>query len=167
MTTPPPQDMPEPPGQQPPPGQAPPPGSYSGGQAPPPGAFPPGGYPQSPGTPMGTQGAQPPLSPSDERMWSLLSHLSGILFSFLGPLVIWLVFRERSTFVDNQGKEALNFQITLLIGYFVSSVLMVVLIGFLMIFAVIIAHLVLCIIAGLAAQRGESYRYPLTLRLIK
>ncbi len=151
--------MSQPPAGGPPPEpQYPPPG---------PGGMPPGqGFnPPGPGQPAYVP--PQPLNPSDERMWALLAHLSGILFGVLGPLVIWLIQRERSAFVNDQGKEALNFQITALIGYCISAVLTVVLIGYLMIFAIAIAVLVLSIVAGLAAQRGEAYRYPLTLRLVK
>jgi uncharacterized Tic20 family protein len=100
-------------------------------------------------------------------MWAMLGHVGAILIGFIAPLITWLVFRERSAFVDDQGKESLNFQITVVIAYVVASVLAVLLIGFLLYPIIWLASLVLCIMAGIAANRGERYRYPFTLRLIK
>lgn len=141
----------------PPAGQAPPPAP--GYPAPPAGHAPPAQY--------GTPGAAAPLNQSEERMWAMLGHIGGIFLGFLAPLITWLVFRERSAFVNDQGKEALNFQITVTIAVVISSVLTVILIGFLGLLVVGIADLVLCIMAGIAANNGTSYRYPFTLRLIK
>jgi hypothetical protein len=104
---------------------------------------------------------------SDDKTMALLAHLLGIFTGFLGPLVIWLIKKDQSTFVDDQGKEALNFQITMLIAWVVTWVLMFVLIGLLLVPVLIIANLVLCIMGGIAANKGERYRYPVALRLIK
>lgn len=109
----------------------------------------------------------------DEKTWGMLAHLStlvGVLIPFgsvLGPLVVWLIKKDTMPFVAEQGKEALNFNITVLLAFIVSGVLTIILIGFLMMIAVFVAWLVLSIIAGLAANKGESYRYPWTLRLVK
>ena len=110
----------------------------------------------------------------DERMWGMLCHLSALTGFFTGglgniiaPRVVWLIKKEEMPFVDEQGKEALNFQITMLIAALVSGVLMLVLIGFLLIFVVAIFDLVMVIIASIKANDGEHYRYPFTLRLIK
>ena len=109
----------------------------------------------------------------DERMWGMFCHLSSLAgffvggLTFIGPLVIWLVKKEEMPFVDDQGKEALNFQITMLIAGLVSMVLMLVLIGFLLIFLVGLFDLIMVIIASIKANDGEHFRYPLTLRLIK
>ena len=100
-----------------------------------------------------------------------LSALIGLLGNgigfVLGPLVIWLVKREDHPFVDEQGKEAVNFQITMFLALFVCIPLMLVVIGFIL--AVIIAFLMIIfpIIGAIKASDGESYRYPLSLRLIK
>ncbi|MGO1540802.1 MAG: DUF4870 domain-containing protein [Luteimonas sp.] len=127
----------------------------------------------------------PPDSPgginSDERQWAMFAHLSALaglvtggLGCFLGPLVIWLVKRETMPFVDDQGKEALNFNITVfgvsVILWVLGTILLVILIGFLFYlaaFAVGIYWLVMTIIAGIKANEGVAYRYPLTLRLVK
>lgn len=109
----------------------------------------------------------------DECNMGMLAHLIalvGILIPFgsiLGPLVIWLVKRDQSTFVDAHGKEAINFNITVAIAGFVSALLMAVLIGFVMILVVLVFWLVCLIKASMAASRGEMYSYPFTLRLLK
>ncbi len=113
-------------------------------------------------------------SPSaEERQWAMFAHLStlvGLIIPFgsiLGPLIIWQIKKAEMPFVDDQGKEAVNFQITILIAALVSALAMLILIGILMVFVVGIAWLVLSILAGIKANNGEAYRYPFTLRLIK
>jgi uncharacterized Tic20 family protein len=116
-----------------------------------------------------------PLGPDkDARMWAVLAHLSpllGWLLPFAGnivlPLIIWLVKRDENPFIDDQGKEALNFQITVTIASFVSVMLMFVCIGFVTTPLLFIGALVLMIMAAIKANNGEAYRYPLTIRLIK
>lgn len=111
------------------------------------------------------------MSPSDERLWGLLAHLSWIAGSIvaiapLGPLVVFLVFKDRSPFLRRHALEALNFWITVYIGLAISVALMLILIGFVTFAVIGIAALVLSIIAALAANKGEEYRYPFTLRLV-
>jgi uncharacterized Tic20 family protein len=125
-----------------------------------------GGYPQQ--QPMG----QSQLSPADERTWGMLAHLSALLaafvaLAFLGPLLVMLIQGPKSDFVRRQSVEALNFQITTYIAGIISAILVIVLIGFILLPIVGIAWLVLTIMAGLAANRGEDYRYPINLRLVK
>ncbi len=105
---------------------------------------------------------------SDDRTLAMLAHLLGILTAFIGPLVIWLINKDKpeKAFVNDQAKEALNFQITVTIAYIVASALSVILIGLLLIPVIMIANLVLCILAGLKANEGVAYRYPFALRLI-
>ncbi len=110
---------------------------------------------------------------SDERMWGMLCHLStfsGYLVPFgniLGPLIIWLVKKDEYAFVDDQGKEALNFQISITIYSLVSGILILALIGIPLLIAVIIFSVVMTVIAAIKANGGEYYRYPLTIRLVK
>lgn len=115
------------------------------------------------------QAAQPPLSDADGRTWAMLAHLSNILFAILGPLIIWLVFRERSAFVERQGKEALNFGITVFIAGLALGIVSVITLGIgsLLYIPLGIVALVFAILAGLATNRGEDYRYPVSLRLVK
>ena len=119
---------------------------------------------------------QPPSTdavPADARQWGLFAHLSaliGLIIPFgnvLGPLIIWQVKKAEMPFVDDQGKEALNFQITVAIAVLVCIVLMFVLIGMLLLPVVGIAALVFTIIGGIKANEGQYYRYPFALRLIK
>lgn len=103
----------------------------------------------------------------DERMWATFAHLGGLFFSFVAPLIIWLVMKERSSFVDKHGKEALNFQISLIIYWIASFILMFVLIGALLMFALFIFEIIVIIKAAIAANRMQEYRYPLNIRFIK
>ncbi|MEZ6189777.1 MAG: DUF4870 domain-containing protein [Phycisphaerales bacterium] len=115
-----------------------------------------------------TTESTPGGSPSKEaRTMAMLAHLLGIVTGFLGPLIIWLIKKDEDAFIDDQGKEALNFQITVTIAMLVSGALMFICVGFFTALAVAIANLVLCIMAGMKANEGISYRYPMTLRLIK
>jgi len=108
-----------------------------------------------------------PLSDSDQRLWATLAHIGPIIIGFVAPLVIWLVYRERGQYVADQAKEALNFQITLTIAATVSAILMVAIIGFVLLPIVAIGGLVLMIMAAIAANKGQAYRYPLNIRFIK
>jgi uncharacterized Tic20 family protein len=137
------------------------------------GQAPPGWYPDPTGQMRWWDGqqwgqvAQSPAAPAsmDPKTMAMLAQLLGI-FSFLGPLIIYLINGEKDPFVRHHAAEALNFQITLLIGYLTSFVLMLVLIGFLTFFVVWIGGLVLMIMATIAANRGEWYRYPINIRLV-
>lgn len=103
---------------------------------------------------------------ADEKNIAVITHLGGTLFSVFPALIVWLLKKEDSPFVGEHAREALNFQISLLIGYVISSILMVILIGFLLAGILWVANIVLCILAAIAASKGEEYRYPFTLRLI-
>lgn len=107
-------------------------------------------------------------SPSkDERTMAMLSHLLSIFVGFWAPLIIWLVKKDEMPFVDDQAKEALNFQITMLLAFIVAGILVVVVIGILLALGLFVANIVFCIIAAMKANEGERYRYPFALRLIK
>jgi len=103
----------------------------------------------------------------DARTMAMLCHLLAIFTSFLGPLIIWLVKKDEYSYVDEQGKEALNFQITVVLASFVAGLLTFVCIGVVLLPAIWIVDIVFCIIAAVAVNKGEHYRYPLSLRLIK
>ena len=110
-----------------------------------------------------------PLNDAETRQWAGLAHLGGLLWIVPG-LIIWLVFRERSGFVNQEGKKAVNFQITLLIAVVVIAILTIVLPNFLVSllqFAAWIVSVVFSIQGYLAVQRGQAYRYPFSLELIK
>ncbi len=103
-------------------------------------------------------------SPNDKNI-AVLTHLGGIFFGFIPALVVWLLKKD-DAFVGEQAREALNFQVTVLIGYVIAWVLAWVLVGFLLLPAIYVANLVLCIVAAVNASKGVDYRYPLALRLI-
>lgn len=127
------------------------------------------GYPPSPpggGYPPGPPPPPVPLSPADERLWATLAQVGGIFFGFIPSLLIMLLLGDRSAFVKTESREALNFQLTVLIASVVSALLILVLIGIVLLIAVAVLDLVLCILAAIANNRGEPYRYPLTLRMV-
>jgi len=109
----------------------------------------------------------------EEKTWGMIAHLSalaGFVIPFgnlIGPLIVWLIKKDTMPFVDDQGKESLNFQITVTIAAIICGILVFVLIGIPLLFAVGIAALVLTIMAGIKANEGASYRYPFAIRLIK
>jgi uncharacterized protein len=109
----------------------------------------------------------------DVRMWAMICHLSALasftcipFAGLIAPLVIWLLKREQHPFLDQQGREAVNFQISMAIYGIVSAILIFVVIGFLMLLALIIMDLVLVITAAIRANDGINYRYPLTIRFL-
>jgi len=104
---------------------------------------------------------------SDSRMMGMLCHLLGLFTCFIGPLIIWLIKKDEDPFVDNQGKEALNFQITVAIAFIISGLLAFVCVGLFLGIAVGIADLVFCIVAAAKANSGQAYRYPVSIRFIK
>jgi uncharacterized Tic20 family protein len=108
-----------------------------------------------------------PLSPSDERLWSTLVHVGGIVIGFLAPLLGYLLLKDRSAFVEQNSKNALNFQITLVIAYVVGVITSFLFIGFLILLAAWVLDIVFSIMGAVAANRGEVYRYPLTIAFIK
>jgi hypothetical protein len=93
-------------------------------------------------------------------MWALFANLGGIFFSFIPPLVIYLIYKDRDPFIRRHATQALNFQIIVAIAEIVSVVLMIVLIGFLTLAAVVVCAIVFPIIASIAANKGEEYTYP-------
>jgi uncharacterized Tic20 family protein len=109
---------------------------------------------------------------SDERMWGMLCHLSSLSGSvipfgnIIGPLIVWMIKKDEYAFVDDQGKESVNFQISVTVYFVASIVLSFVIIGIPFLIAVPIFGLVMSIIAAVKANGGEYYRYPLTIRFI-
>lgn len=103
----------------------------------------------------------------DNRNIAVLTHAGGILFGFIPALIVYLLKKDSgSVWLVQQSKEALNFQITILIAYVVASILSALLIGILIFPLIFMVNLILCILAAIKASNGESYRYPLTLRLL-
>ncbi|MCB1087765.1 MAG: DUF4870 domain-containing protein [Verrucomicrobiae bacterium] len=119
------------------------------------------------GLPVPGQGK---LSDKDDKTFGMLAHLLGALTSFVGPLVIWLIKKEESPFVSDQGREALNFQLTLLIGYVAAIILSFVpfvgCVTALLFPAIGIVGLIFGILGCLEANKGTAYRYPFAIRMI-
>jgi uncharacterized Tic20 family protein len=107
-----------------------------------------------------------PGSLDDQRGMAALAQVLAIFTGFLGPLVIWFMARPDQPFVKHHAAESLNFQITVTIAAFVSALLILVLIGIVLLPVVLIGAFVLEIVAAVAANRGEWYRYPVNLRLV-
>ena len=110
----------------------------------------------------------PPLTVGDlsdeDKLWAMLAHLSGLIgLSFFGPLIIWIVKKDSSEFVENQAKEALNFQLSMLVSSLVVSATCV---GLVVLPVIIIGGIIYAVIGGMAANRGEVYQYPYTFRMI-
>ena len=146
---------------------------------------PPGWYPDPQGTGQrywdGTQWTQQapaaPAGPADayaqSKQLAMFAHLSALLTGFIGPLIFYLVKKDEDPFVRDQAREALNFNLSMLIyllgGFIAAFILTFVLIGLLLfplLFALGVAWIVLVIVAGVKANNGEAYRYPLTIRMV-
>src|SRR5690606_34720645 len=106
------------------------------------------------------------MTPADQRLWSTLTHVGGILFSWLAPLIAYLVLKERGAFVRAHTATALNFQLTLLIAYVVGYITSFFLIGFLILLAAWVLAIVFGIMAAIAANKGEFYTYPLSIKFV-
>lgn len=107
-----------------------------------------------------------PLTPSDEKLWSALIQIGGIGSGFIVPLLGLLLLGKRGPFVREHAISALNWQITLVLIYFVSSILMIVIIGYLTLIAALVLSIVFGIIAAQHAHRGQLYRYPLAITFV-
>jgi uncharacterized protein len=139
---------------------------------PPPPSGPPGGGPPAGGPPPGGPPEQRPLPADQERLWAMLSHLLSfvaayLFLGFVAPLVVLLVFGQRSAFVRANAVESLNFNLSWLLYSIVSVLLFFVGIGILLLIALGIAYVILVVIASTRANNGQLYRYPLTIRLVR
>ncbi|MBT8331385.1 MAG: DUF4870 domain-containing protein [Deltaproteobacteria bacterium] len=112
------------------------------------------------------------LSEDQENNWGMWAHISTFssmivpLGNFIGPFVVWQLKKNESEFVADQAKEALNFQISLFIYMMISAILILIVIGIFLIFGLMLFGLIMVIVAGVKANQGEFYRYPMCLRLI-
>jgi uncharacterized protein len=106
------------------------------------------------------------MRPEEEKLWAIGAHLGPIVLGVFAPLIVWLVFRDRSGFLDRTGKEALNMQISYLIYFFAAGLSIFVLIGLIVLPLVGLAWLVLMIIATVKVANFEDFRYPAIIRFI-
>ena len=111
--------------------------------------------------------------PKPERTWAMFAHLSSFLFytciplaNIIAPLIIWQIKKEEMPFASDQGKECLNFQISMLIYIIISGILTLILIGFAFLVILYVLNIILTIIAAIKANEGVTYRYPLTMRFV-
>jgi uncharacterized Tic20 family protein len=118
----------------------------------------------------------PPIAPAltNVRTWTALCHASALLGVFIHfpghiipPLIIWLAKRHESPEIDAHGKEALNFQISMLIYNAVALVFCLILIGFVFLAILWVLNAIFVIIAAIQASDGKFYRYPMTIRFIQ
>jgi len=116
---------------------------------------------------------QASVDKKEENMWAMFCHLAsfaGLVFPFvgsvLGPLVVWLLKKDEYPLVDDQGKEAMNFNISMVIYYVVSIILIIVVIGIPLLIGLFLFDVIVTIIAMVKASEGVKYRYPLAIRLI-
>jgi len=121
--------------------------------------------------PSANVGAEDESLPSIEtcheaKDMAMLCHIFGVV-GFFGPLVIWLSEREKHRFVAQHGRAAINYQISLMIYFAVCWLLRIALIGVVLIWLLTIVHIVLIVMAALAAKRGEAWRYPIAIDFLK
>lgn len=117
--------------------------------------------PQYPGYAATTE-----MTPADQRLWATLTHVGGILFGFLAPLITYLVLKDRGPFVRAHTATALNFHLTILIACIAGYILAFVFIGFLVLLAAWVCTIVFGIIAAIAANKGEFYTYPVAIKFL-
>jgi uncharacterized Tic20 family protein len=106
------------------------------------------------------------LSPSDEKLWATLVHLGGIFFHFLPALIGYFVLRDRGPFIREHTRAALNFQLTVLLGYIIGVFTLWIVVGFVIVMAVAVLNIVVSILAAIAANRGELYTYRVALKFV-
>jgi uncharacterized Tic20 family protein len=123
-----------------------------------------GQYEQKPNQQYGAAPGQYYQPTADDKTWAMLAHISPIVgLGFIGPLIVWLIYKDKSPFVADQAKEALNFSLAVLIAVLV---LCATCIGIIVAPVVSIGALVYGIIAAMEANKGVWYRYPYTFRMI-
>lgn len=103
---------------------------------------------------------------NDDKNIATVTHLGGTVFSFIPALIVWILKKDDSAYIADQAKEALNFQISMVLAFMLAGVLSWILIGLIFFPILWIANIVFCIIAAIASSKGETYRYPLCLRLL-
>lgn len=108
----------------------------------------------------------------NERVWAMFCHLSafaGFIIPFgsiIGPIVVWSIKRDQYPLVDDQGKEAINFQISMLIYFIASAILVLLLVGIPLLIAIFFFRIIITVVAAVKANEGVRYRYPLSIRFV-
>ena len=108
----------------------------------------------------------------EEKIWATLCHLAGLVFfipgfNLLAPLLIWLIKKEESRYIDYHGKEALNFQLSILLYALISSLLLLIIVGLPLMLVLGVLDIIFIIVASVNAFDAKLYQYPLSIRFIK
>ena len=117
----------------------------------------------------GMSNTQPKLSKIEEQNFTSLGNILGILIGFISPLIFWLVYKDRSKFLDTNLKSALNFQLTMIVVTIAASILSAITLGILsfLFFVIGLLILIFCILAFVKTRNGENYTYPLSIPFVK
>ena len=112
-----------------------------------------------------------PTTTTDARNWAVIGHLSAFVQflgipALIGPLVVWLIRKNEDPFSADQAKEALNFNISMLLWLFLAGFAILLVVGIILLPVLLVTWFVLVIVAAVRASNGEPYRYPLTIRFI-
>lgn len=107
------------------------------------------------------------------RNWAMLCHLSSLIGfiipfgSVIAPLIVWQMKKGLSPFIDDQGKESVNFQLTMMIAIVISYLLVLILVGFILLGIIAIVEIILVVMAVVQVNEGKLYRYPIAIRFIR
>lgn len=113
------------------------------------------------------------MNQAQERTWGMVAHLAALagfiipLGNIIGPLIVWLIKKDESSWVDEQGKESINFQISITIYCIVAALLIVIVVGIILLIGLAILDVVLIVIAAVKTNSGEKFRYPLSIKFIR
>ena len=111
--------------------------------------------------------------PKEAKTWGMLCHLAGFagyltgIGQILGPLIVWILKKDQYAFVDDQGKEALNYNISMTLWMIIAGLSIFLLVGFVLLPVLALVDIILKIVAAVKANEGVAYRYPLTIRFLK
>jgi uncharacterized Tic20 family protein len=108
-----------------------------------------------------------PMADNDSRLWATLIHLGGIFFHLVPALVGFVVLGDRGAFIRNETRSALNFQLTLLVGYVIGFFTLWFLVGFVVLFVAVVFNVVFSVLAAISSNRGEHWAYPISITFIK
>lgn len=102
----------------------------------------------------------------DDRTLAMMIYVISFFTAFIGPLIIWLLKKDESDFIDHHGREYFNFLISMTVYFIISAILIIVVIGIIMVIVLSIAVFVLTIVAAIKAFEGDYYRFPFIFRIL-
>ena len=103
------------------------------------------------------------MTTNDQRTYALFMHLGSLFVGFLVPLVMWLIKKDESPFIDDHGRSLMNWNISLIIYSVVSIIMFLVIIGIFMLLGLILLHLIFSILGAVAANKGDAFKYPMSI----